>query len=122
MAYKKKFTAWYTPEQNGVAKRKNRTIMEMARSMMASKHFPNEYWAETVEIAIYIMNLCSTKSVKNKFPEEAWTGKNHSVSLLNFFGCVAYAHILDELIRKLDKKGKMYFSWLFRRHKSIQVV
>ena len=38
----KKFTAWYTPQQNGIAERKNRTIMEMARSMLAAKHFPNE--------------------------------------------------------------------------------
>ena len=40
----KQFTARYTPQQNGIAEKKNRTIMEMARNMLASKHFPNEYW------------------------------------------------------------------------------
>ena len=50
------FTARYTSQQNGVAERKNRTIMEMARNMMAAKHFPNEYWGEAVTTAIYIMN------------------------------------------------------------------
>ncbi|KAH9294928.1 hypothetical protein KI387_038516, partial [Taxus chinensis] len=58
----KQFTARYTPQQNGVAERKNRTIMEMARSMMAAKHLPNEYWAEAVATAVYIMNRCPTKS------------------------------------------------------------
>ena len=55
---------------------------------------------------VYIMNQCPTKSVKKKVPQEAWTGMNHSVSHLNFFGCVAYAYVPDELRNKLDKKGK----------------
>ena len=76
----------------------------MAHNMMEAKHFPNEYWGEAVAIVVYIMNRCPTKSVKNKVPQEAWTGMNHSVSHLNFFCCVAYAHVPDELRRKLDKK------------------
>ena len=79
--------------------------MEMARNMMESKHFPNEYWAETISTTIYIMNRCLTKSVKNKVPQEAWTCINHNVSHLKFFGCVAYSHVLDELRKKLDNKG-----------------
>ena len=58
--------------------------MEMARSMLAAKHLPNEYWGEVVATAVYIMNRCPTKSVKNKVPQEAWTGINHSVSHLKF--------------------------------------
>ena len=72
--------------------------------MLAAKHLPNKYWCEAVA-AVYIMNLCPTKSAKNKVPQEAWTGMNHSVSHFKVFGCVAYAHIPDELRRKLDKKG-----------------
>ena len=79
--------------------------MEMTRNMLAAKHFPNEYWGEVVATTVYIMNWYSTKSVKNKVPQEAWTGMNHSVSHLKFFGCVAYAHIPDELRKKLDNKG-----------------
>ena len=83
----KYFTVWYTPQQNGVAERKNITIMEMVCSMMEAKHFPNEYWVEAVVTAVYIMNRCPTKSVKKKIPQEAWTGMNHIVSHLKFFGC-----------------------------------
>ena len=50
------------------------------------------------------MNRCQTKSVKNKVPQESWIGMNHSVSHLNFFHCVAYAHVIDELRKKLDNK------------------
>ena len=50
--------------------------------MLAATHLPNEYWAEAVRTAIYIMNRCLPKSVKNKFPQEAWIGMNHSVSHL----------------------------------------
>ena len=56
--------------------------MEMARSMLAAKHLSNEYWGEAVATAVYIMNRCPTKSVKNKVPQEPWTGMNHSVSHL----------------------------------------
>ena len=76
---------WYTPQRNGITERKNRTIMEMACGTMATKHFPNEYWGDTVATVVYIINRCPTKSVKNKIPQEAWACMNHSVSHLNFF-------------------------------------
>ena len=86
----------------------------MARSMLVAKYFPNEYWDEAVATTVYIMNQCPTKSVKNKVPQEVWTGMNHNVSHLKVFGCVAYAHVLDELRKKLDNKEKnIYFCWLF---------
>jgi ubiquinone biosynthesis protein Coq4 len=47
--------------------------MEMVRSMLAAKHLSNEYWDEAVENAVYTMNKCLTKTVKNRVPQEAWT-------------------------------------------------
>ena len=72
--------------------------------MFEAKHFSNEYWAEGVATAVYIMNRCPTKSMKNKIPQEAWTSMNDIVSHLKKFGCVAYAHVRDELRKKLEKK------------------
>ena len=80
--------------------------MVMACNMMAAKHLSNEYQAEAVTSDVYIMNRCPTKSVKNKVPQETWTCMNHSVSHLKNFGCVAYAHVLDEMRKKLDNKGQ----------------
>eukprot|EP00253_Pinus_taeda_P020270 PITA_20270 len=67
----KQFTVRYTPEQNGVAKRKNRNIMDMVSSMLKAKHLPNDYWAEAINCAAYILNRCPTKVVMNKVSEEA---------------------------------------------------
>lgn len=102
----KQFTARYTPQQNGVVERKNRTIMDMARSMLKAKHLPNDYWAEAVNCAAYILNRCPTKAVMNKVPEEAWSGRKQGITHMRVFGCVAYAHIPDQLRRKLDSKGE----------------
>ena len=55
---------------------KNRTIMDMVRSMLKEKHLPNEYWVEAVNGAAYILNRCPNKMVMNRVPEEAWSGKN----------------------------------------------
>ena len=63
------------------------------------------------------MNRCLTKSMKNKIPQEAWKGMNHSVSHLKFFGCVAYAYVPDSAKsaeKEVRQEGtKMYFCWLF---------
>jgi hypothetical protein len=47
--------------------------------------------------SIYIMNTSPTKSVNNQVPQESWNGKNNSVSHLRIFGCVAYAHVPEEM-------------------------
>ena len=55
-----------SPPQNGVAKRKNRSILNMARSMLKSKKMPKEFWAEAIDCAIYFSNRCPTRSVQGK--------------------------------------------------------
>lgn len=59
----RELTASYTPKQNCIAERKNRTIFEMARSMLKAKHLPKPYWAEAIACAAYLLNRCPTKSV-----------------------------------------------------------
>lgn len=66
----KQFITRYRHQQNGVAERKNKTIMEIARSMFKARNLPNDYWEEVVTCATYI--LCPTKSIQNVVPEEAW--------------------------------------------------
>eukprot|EP00253_Pinus_taeda_P008999 PITA_08999 len=78
----------------------------MARSMLKAKHLPNDYWAEAVNCAAYILNRCPIKAVMNKVPEEAWSGRKQGVTHMKVFGFVAYAHIPDQLRRKLDNKGE----------------
>jgi hypothetical protein len=79
--------------------------MEMAQSMLTTKHLSNEYLVEVIATAVYILNKCPTKSVKNIVPQAAWTGSKHNVAHLKVFGCITYTHVPDELRRKLDNKG-----------------
>ena len=60
-----------SPQQNGVAERKNRTILDMARSMLKSKRLPKEFWAKAVACAVYLSNRSPTKSVWGMTPQEA---------------------------------------------------
>ena len=97
---KRHFTALYTPQQNGVAQRKNRTIMNMAQSMMKEKHLSNEYWREVATCSVYILNRSPMKSMKDQVPQQAWSGKCSSISHLRIFGCVAYVQVPKEMRRK----------------------
>ena len=80
--------------------------MDMVRSMLKAQHFPNEYWVEAVNCAAYILNRCPTKFVMNRVPEEKWSGKKKFFTHMRVFGCVAYAHVSDQLRKKLDNKGE----------------
>ena len=104
-------TVSYSPEQNGVAERMNRTLMESARAMITHAGLPNRYWAEAVATAAYIRNRAPTAAIKSgATPYERWYGRKPKVSHLKVFGCTAYAHVLDAERRKLDKKAvKLYF-------------
>ncbi|KAL0551708.1 hypothetical protein IC582_010797 [Cucumis melo] len=102
----RELTTPYTPEQNGVAERKNRTVVEMARSMLQMKGLLNDFWAEAVSTSIYLLNISPTKAVMNKTPFEVWYGKKPNVSHLRVFGCISYALVPSQVRQKLDKKSE----------------
>ena len=85
-------TTRYTPQQNGVAERKNETIMNMARTLLKEKSLSNIFWAEAVACSDYLLNRSPTKSLNMKVPQEAWSGTKLNVAHLRTFGCVAYSH------------------------------
>ena len=85
-------TATYSPQQNGVSERSNRTIVEAARAMLHSSQLPHELWTEAVTAAAYIRNRCTTRAVDGKTPYEAWWGVKPSIGHLRVWGCLAYPH------------------------------
>ena len=100
-------TVPYSPEQNGVAERMNRTLMESARSMMAHAGLPNRYWAEAVATATYVKNRTPTTAIREaRTPYECWYNRKPKLDHLRVFGCIAYAHIPKALRQKLDKKAR----------------
>lgn len=99
-------TVPHSPQQNGVAERANRTIMEAARCMLQDANLAQEFWAEAVNTAVHIRNHCPTKAVMGCTPEEKWTNRKVSIKHFRIFGCVAYA--LNPNRKKLDSKCKSY--------------
>lgn len=103
-----RFTAPYTPQQNGGAERENRTIVEMARTFMNSNknvEFPLSLWAEFVKSAIYILNRTGKSSEKDKSPFELWCDKKPRIKHLRIIGSKCYVHVPSQRRKKMDKKA-----------------
>ena len=94
------------PQQNGVAERLNRTLVEMVRCMLADSQLPKRFWAEALSTACYIRNRSPTKAVQGKTPYEALYGEKPAVGHLRVFGCTAYCHIPTDERQKLDDKSR----------------
>ncbi|KAJ9561618.1 hypothetical protein OSB04_006778 [Centaurea solstitialis] len=75
------FTMPRTPQQNGVAERRNRTLMDMVRSMIANSSLPQYLWTEALKAAVHILNRVPSKSVP-KTPYELWTGRKPKLNYL----------------------------------------
>ncbi|KAI5324312.1 hypothetical protein L3X38_033385 [Prunus dulcis] len=101
----RQFSMAYTPQQNGVVERKNRTVVEMAKAMLHEKELPYYLWAEAVHTAVYILNRCPTKALRNKTPFEAYSTRKPGVAHLKVFGSVCFVHKPKESREKLDAKS-----------------
>jgi hypothetical protein len=97
------YTMPYKPQQNGIAERRNRTLMDMTRSMMAYAELPNHFWGEALSTAAYILNRIKTKS-KPLTPYEYWTGLKPVFHNLKVWGCKAHVLIPKPLRDKLANK------------------
>lgn len=94
----------YTPQQNGLAERMNRTIVEKAKCMLFDAKLSKEFWAEATSTAVYLINRSPSKSIE-KAPEEMWSGKKPNLSNLKVFGCRAMVHIPKQKRQKWDPKS-----------------
>ncbi|KAK2975436.1 hypothetical protein RJ640_007666 [Escallonia rubra] len=94
-----------TPQENGLTKRMNRTIMERARCMMIYVDLPLQFWAVDIDTAVYLINRSPASALHGGIPEEEWIGKPVNYSFLRIFGCIAYTHIDKEEMKKLDSKS-----------------
>ena len=102
---KHQFTAPYTPQQNGVVERKNRSVMEMARSLLKSMEIPGIFWAEAVRHSVYLLNRLPTKSMGYRTPYEGWNGRKPHLGHLRIFGCKGHVKIVGTHLKKLDDRS-----------------
>jgi hypothetical protein len=79
-------TAPYSPSQNGVAERMNRTLVELARAMITGSKLPEFLWENAVAHAAYVRNRAYTTSISEMTPYQAWFGNKPNVSHLREFG------------------------------------
>ncbi|KAJ9553326.1 hypothetical protein OSB04_017371 [Centaurea solstitialis] len=94
----------YTPQMNGVSERRNRTLLDMVRTMMCHSTLPMSFWGHALETAAHILNRAPTKSVE-KTPYELWKGKKPNISFLRIWGCEVYVKrpTSEKLKPKSDK-------------------
>jgi Integrase core domain len=88
---------------NGVAERRNRTLMKMVRSMISHTSLPLNLWGEALKTTTYILNRVPTKAA-NKTPYELWTGRKSSLQHFRFWGCPAKARPYRPQEKKLDER------------------
>lgn len=96
----------YTPQQNGVAERYNRTIIEKAKCLLFDAELPKAYWAEATNMSAYLINK-SISSVHKRIPDELFYNSKIDLSGLKIFGSTVMVHTPREKRRKWDKKSKM---------------
>ena len=99
----REWTTPYNPEQNGVAERKNRTIVEAARAMLYDQDMPKFLWAEACNTIVYIQNRTPRWALGKITPEKVFIGKTPEVSHFRIFGSLAYCRIPEEKRNKLDQ-------------------
>ncbi|GJS40513.1 putative ribonuclease H-like domain-containing protein [Tanacetum coccineum] len=97
---KREYSVARTPQQNGVAERKNRTLIEAARTMLADSKLPTTFWAEAVSTACYVQNRVLVVKPHNKTPYELFRGIKPAIGFMKPFGC----HVT--ILNTLDKLGK----------------
>ena len=98
-------TAPYTPEQNGVAERANRTVCERIRAILADTGLPKELWAELARTVAHVKNRSPTRALKGMTPYEALYGQRPDVSHFVAIGTKAFVHMPKKKTKKLDPRN-----------------
>ncbi|GJU05382.1 ribonuclease H-like domain-containing protein [Tanacetum coccineum] len=107
---KKEFSVARTPQQNGIAKRRNRTLIEAARTMLADSKLPTTFWAEALNTACYVQNKVLVVKHHNKTLYELFRGRTPTLSFMRPFGChVTILNTLDYLGKFDGKSDEGFF-------------
>ena len=98
-----------TPQQNGVAERRNRTLIEAARTMLSDSKLPIPFWAEAVNTACYVQNRSKIVKPHNKTPYELFHGKKPLIDFFKPFGCPITILNTKDQLGKFDEKADVGF-------------
>lgn len=99
-------TVPYNPHQNGLAERFNRTLMDLVRSMLHHKKLPKSFWAEALNVAVYVRNRVTCKALPSDVtPLEMWSGYEPDLSNLRVFGSRCWYKVVDHKLKKLEQRA-----------------
>ncbi|GJX33987.1 putative ribonuclease H-like domain-containing protein [Tanacetum coccineum] len=111
---KREFSVARTPQQNGVAERKNKTLIEAARTMLVDSKLPTTFWAEVVNTACYVLNRVLVIKPHNKTPYELIHGRPPLIDFMKSFGCpITILNTRDHLDKFDGKADEGYFVGYF---------
>jgi transposase InsO family protein len=102
---KHKFSAPYTPQQNGVVERKNRMLIDMARTMLGEFKTPERFWSEAVNTACHAINRLYLHRLLKKTSYELLTGNKPNFSYFHVFGSKCYILVKKGSVGVLDPRG-----------------
>ena len=94
------------PQENGMFERKNRIIMEHARSMRLHVGLPLHFWIGAIKTDVYLINRGPSTPLDGGIIEEAWIGEKVNYLFLKTFGCEAFVHVDKENRNKFDAKSQ----------------
>ena len=95
-----------TPEQNGIAERKNRTLVEAVCTMIADSNLSKTFWGEALSTAVYVQNRGPTTALNGITLYQILNDRKPNVKHFRVFGCLAFAHVPKEERGKLDSKSR----------------
>ena len=95
----------FTLQQNGLAERMNRTLVDKSRCLLINSKLPRMFWAEAVSTTSYLVNKSLSAAIGFKTPEELWSGKPGSYEHLRVFGCPIYVHVRQGKLDARVEKG-----------------
>jgi hypothetical protein len=93
-----------------VVERKNRTVMEMSRSLLKSMNVPGRLWGEAVRHSVYLLNRLPTKALGDKTPFESWWERKPNLSYLKVFGCTAHVRTAGPHLKKYKTEVSPWFT------------
>jgi len=100
------FSSPRTPQQNGVVERKNRSLQEMARTMLHENNLAKHFWAEAVNTTCYVQNRIYIRPLLNKTTYELFKGRKPNISYFHQFGCTCYILNNKVYLKKFDAKAQ----------------
>nr|GFC50022.1 putative ribonuclease H-like domain-containing protein [Tanacetum cinerariifolium] len=110
-----KISAARTPQQNGVVKRRNRTLVEAARTMLTFRNLPLFLWAEAITTTCFTQNRSIIHKCFDKTSYELMNKRKPNIKFFRVFGCRCYLSMTMRMLESSRQKGILSVCWIFKR-------